>query len=111
MARLGRICLGGTSYAQCSDRSEFAPRSCCFPGCRRLRDLSRLGARISIDDPPLAASHATSLIDAGGPDARVGVEALREAPDGTIGLKLNPADISPGFQQTMERLIGARQAA
>jgi methyl-accepting chemotaxis protein/aerotaxis receptor len=77
----------------------------------RLRDLSRLGARISIEDPPLTAKHATLLIDAGGPDARVGFEALREGPDGTIGLAFNPADMSPSFQQVMERLIGARQAA
>ena len=78
----------------------------------RVRDLSRLGARIEMKQPPLTAKHATLLIDAGGPDARAGFNTMREAPDGTFGLEFTPSEVTPGFLQVMERLIGgSRQAA
>jgi hypothetical protein len=52
------------------------------------------------------------LIDAGGPDARAGVEIQRRAPDGAYGLALDPTDVSPGFVQVMERRVeSGRQAA
>jgi hypothetical protein len=74
---------------------------------RRRRD-----AQITVEGPALAAQRVTLLIDAGGPDARAGVEIQRRAPDGAYGLALDPTDVSPGFVQVMERRVeSGRQAA
>jgi methyl-accepting chemotaxis protein len=78
----------------------------------RLCDISHSGAKIMIEGAPLTAQRATLLIDAGGPDARVGVDLQRTAPDGSFGLVFDAAEMSPGFAQAMARLMGSvRQAA
>jgi hypothetical protein len=78
-------------------------------GTRRacqVRDLSRTGARIVVEGPPVTVKQATLLIDSGGADARVGFEIHHDEPDGTIGLAFNPTELSANFERVLERLVG-----
>jgi PAS domain S-box-containing protein len=77
----------------------------------RLHDLSRLGARITIDGAAITQPRATLVIDSAA-DAKVGVEILRRDAEGALGLSFNLATMSPGFERVVERLVGqVRQAA
>ncbi len=76
----------------------------------QLRDVSASGARLMIDGEPPASSRATLRINAGGPDARVGIEFRRNGADGTLGVVFDKA-MAPTFERALQRLIGAQQAA
>jgi aerotaxis receptor len=77
----------------------------------RLRDISKTGAQIVVDGPPVTAQSATLLIDAGGADARADFAVQRRTPDGLLGLTFDPASMSPAFERMVARLTGALRAA
>jgi hypothetical protein len=77
----------------------------------RLRDVSTAGARLTVEGEPPATKRATLAIDAGGSDARIGLEINRIEADGKLGVVFDTVAMAPAFERVLQRLIGGAQQA